>query len=45
MHLYFEQPNINLMEETKRILIDHGFRKEVAIKIFTNTWKHSQSPH
>ena len=35
MHLYFEERNIMPKEENMRILITHGFHKEVTIQDFS----------
>lgn len=34
MHLYFEERNLPPQEQTSRILIAHGFHKEVTIQDF-----------
>jgi hypothetical protein len=34
MHLYFEKRNVALQEEATRILIAHGFHKEITIQDF-----------
>lgn len=34
MHLYFEERNVSPKEENSRILIAHGFHKEVTIQDF-----------
>ena len=34
MHLYFEERNVRPNEESKRILVAHGFHKQVTIQDF-----------